>query len=274
MRRLKKKLFIGLYAGIIVVLGGVRRCCPGLVEPEQSEISPLAALTETEQNDNNPSADSLVEVEQVTEKCKQDSTVAPAVRELDPHHPFYRVPSFHSAFPDVQEVQITAAKKWGVKPPANRLEAEDRKSDLLYVGVSPYFVIDKGMNSSIPYLVPRASAFLNHIGRCYLDSLYMKGIPLHKFIVSSCLRTDEDVRRLRTHNGNAEEQSCHRYGTTVDICYNRFHTISPPDGPRNRTVRDDTLKWVLSEVLRDARTEGRCYVKYEVRQGCFHITVR
>ena len=36
----------------------------------------------------------------------------------------------------------------------------------------------------------------------------------------------------------------------------------------------DTLKWVLSEVLKDLRKQGRCHIKYEKRQGCFHITVR
>ena len=36
----------------------------------------------------------------------------------------------------------------------------------------------------------------------------------------------------------------------------------------------DTLKMVLSEVLRDLRKADRCYVKYELRQGCFHITAR
>ena len=45
------------------------------------------------------------------------------------------------------------------------------------------------------------------------------------------------------------------------------------DGPRRRQVRNDTLKWVLSEVLRDMREQKRCLVKYEVKQGCFHITV-
>jgi hypothetical protein len=39
-------------------------------------------------------------------------------------------------------------------------------------------------------------------------------------------------------------------------------------------VRNDTLKWVLSEVLRDMREQKRCYIKYEVKQGCFHMTVR
>jgi hypothetical protein len=42
----------------------------------------------------------------------------------------------------------------------------------------------------------------------------------------------------------------------------------------SREVRNDTLKFVLSEVLRDLREQGRCYIKYEVKQGCFHMTVR
>ena len=130
------------------------------------------------------------------------------------------------------------------------------------------------MSSSIPYLVPRASQLLQHIGRRFLDSLAVKGIPLHTLIVTSVLRTEEDVKRLRRINGNASEQSCHRFGTTFDISYNRYHTVSPPGESERRAVRNDTLKFVLSEVLRDARAEGRCFIKYEVKQGCFHITVR
>lgn len=114
---------------------------------------------------------------------------------------------------------------------------------------------------------------MQDIGRAYFDSLYIKGIPLHQIIVTSVLRTKEDVRKLRTRNGNATENSCHLYGTTFDICYNRYKTIEDPDGPERRPVRNDTLKWVLSEVLRDFRERGRCYIKYEVKQGCFHLTV-
>ena len=130
------------------------------------------------------------------------------------------------------------------------------------------------MRSSIPYLVPRASTLLQTIGENFLDSLYVKGVPLHKIIVTSVLRTEEDVARLMQHNGNASEQSCHRFATTFDICYNRYTTVSPPDSPERRKVQNDTLKWVLSEVLRDLRQEGRCYIKHEIKQGCFHITVR
>ena len=189
-------------------------------------------------------------------------------------HPVRSVPSYAACFPDIQDVQIVAAKKWGVRPVRNRKEAEHRRAELVYVGANPFFCIDKGMTHSIPYLVPRAANLLSTIGRSYLDSLYIKGIPLHRIIVSSVLRTQDDVARLQQHNGNAESQSCHLFGTTFDICYNRYSTVSPPGEPLRRAVQSDTLKWVLSEVLRDIREKDLCYIKYEVKQGCFHVTVR
>lgn len=185
----------------------------------------------------------------------------------------YSVPSFKNTFPDSNSVQMASAQRWGVEAVANREEAEMRKKELVYVGYSPYFHIDK-LNNSVPYLVPRAAVLLNDIGRSFYDSLQVKGIPLHKIIVTSVLRTKEDVEKLRNRNGNATENSCHLYGTTFDICYNRYKTVEDPDGPKRWKVRNDTLKWVLSEVLRDFRESNRCYIKYEVKQGCFHMTVR
>lgn len=182
------------------------------------------------------------------------------------------VPSYKNAFPDSQQVQIIAANQWGTSPVINRKDAETRKKELVYIGSNPYYHIDK-MNRSIPYLVPRAAILLNDMGRAFYDSLQIKGVPLHQFIVTSVLRTKEDVSKLRNYNGNATENSCHLYGTTFDICYNRYKTIETKDNPQ-RKVRNDTLKWVLSEMLNDMRNKKRCYIKYEVKQGCFHITVR
>ena len=182
------------------------------------------------------------------------------------HHRILSVPNYKAAFPDSQSVQIVAANKWGVKPVKNREDAEARKKELVYVGESPYYHVDK-LNSSIPYLVPRAALLLQDIGQAFYDSLYMKGVPLNQLIVTSVLRTKEDVARLQRHNGNATDNSCHLYGTTFDICYNRYHAL-------DQEVRNDTLKWVLSEVLRDIRKQDRAFIKYEVKQGCFHMTVR
>ena len=188
-------------------------------------------------------------------------------------HRIRSVGSYLEAFPDTNAVQLVAAQLWGVQPVANRADAEARKKELVYVASSPYYHVDP-LRQSIPYLVPRAAVLLQDIGQAFFDSLYIKGVPLHRLIVTSVLRTQEDVARLRRFNGNATENSCHLYGTTFDICYNRYETVEPPDGPRRRVVGSDTLKYVLSEVLRDMRQQGRCYIKYEVKQGCFHMTVR
>lgn len=188
-------------------------------------------------------------------------------------HRILSVDDYRAAFPDGNDIQMVAAEHWGVPPVKNRKDAEYRKRELVYMGISPYYHVDN-LDASIPYLVPRAAMLLEDIGRAYFDSLYAKGVPLHRFIVTSVLRTEVDVRNLRSYNSNATERSCHLYGTTVDVCYNRYRTVEDPEGPPRRLVSNDTLKWVLSEVLRDMRDQGRCYVKYEVKQGCFHMTVR
>lgn len=188
------------------------------------------------------------------------------------HSLIYSVPGYSKTFPDQQDVQYVSARQLGVTPVTNRKDAEHRKTELVYVGSNPYFYVDK-LHNSIPYLVPRAAVLLQDIGQTFFDSLQVKGIPLHKVIVTSVLRTKEDVERLRGHNGNATENSCHLYGTTFDVCYNRYRTVEAP-GEHRRQVRNDTLKYVLAEVLRDMRESGRCHIKYEVHQGCFHITVK
>lgn len=184
----------------------------------------------------------------------------------------FSVPGYSRTFSDQQDVQYVSAKQWGVSPVINREDAEHRKSELVFIGSNPYFHVDK-LRNSIPYLVPRASLLLQDIGSSFFDSLQIKDIPLHKLIVTSVTRTQEDVEKLRSHNSNATENSCHLYGTTFDVCYNRYQTVKAP-GENRRDVRNDTLKYVLAEVLRDMRVTGRCHVKYEVKQGCFHITVK
>ena len=201
------------------------------------------------------------------EQGREITTISSLPNMSDTHaHCIRSVANYQKAFPDSQAVQIVAANKWGVRPVKNRDDAEQRKTELVYVGESPYYHVDR-LSSSIPYLVPRAALLLQDIGQAFYDSLYVKGVPFNQLIVTSVLRTMDDVSRLQRHNGNATENSCHLYGTTFDICYNRYEPVA-------RAVRNDTLKWVLSEVLRDKRNEGRCYIKYEVKQGCFHMTVR
>ena len=246
MRRLKKNIYIGLFCVTVFVLL-IIKAVRGPVQ--QGDEQHLIAI----------------ENSVVTRTAEPVKSPIP--------HPIYSVSSYDDCFPDLQEVQIKSAMKWGVSPVKDRNEAEHRKRELVYVGMNPYYSIDKAMNSSIPYLIPRAAELLNDIAHNFLDSLYVKGVPLHKIIVTSVLRTEHDVAKLRQKNQNASEQSCHRYGTTFDICYNRYQTVANP-GETRREVPNDTLKWVLSEVLRDQREMGRCHIKHENKQSCFHITVK
>ena len=277
MRRLKKKIFLGLFGGTVLLLGAVRLAFPEVARPKGSEeTQPVESSNLTRQNDQLNVSNSSTQHVKNSEQPKgvELKSLAQDPEDRVKWHPVRSVYSYAACFPDVQDVQIVAARKWGVSPVRDREEAEQRRKELVYVGANPLYTIDKGITHSIPYLVPRAAHLLSTIGRNYLDSLYIKGIPLHKIIVSSVLRTEDDVARLTQRNGNASEQSCHRFGTTFDICYNRYTTVSPPNGPERRVVQNDTLKWVLSEVLRDIREQELCYIKYEVKQGCFHITVR
>ncbi len=180
--------------------------------------------------------------------------------------------SFAKAFPDSNDVQLSSAQRLGIVPLDARSDLASCEQQVVYIAANPYYIVEPA-KYSIPYLVPCAATLLQDIGQTFFDSLQVKHIPLHKLIVTSVLRTKEDIHRLQPRNGNATTNSCHQYATTFDISYNRYATVSPP-GEERRAVRNDSLKWVLAEVLNDMRQDGRCYIKYERKQGCFHITVR
>ena len=286
MKRITKNRYLAGFTAIVILLAIIRLVCPSVATNTGNADSIIAdgKVKLGEKGDTTVVGECTHDVATKTsdnvDECKQSATES--VFKLTSFYDskgnivknrINSVPGFSKTFPDNNDVQLLPAKKHGVSPVEDRTDAEKRKKELVFVGASPYFYVDR-LRNSIPYLVPRAANLLNDIGRAYYDSLQIKGIPLHQVIVTSVLRSRDDIRRLRGHNGNATENSCHLYGTTFDVCYNRYKTVSDPDGAQRRAVRNDTLKWVLSEVLRDMRESGRCYVKYEVKQGCFHITAR
>lgn len=180
---------------------------------------------------------------------------------------------YRNGFPDLNDVQLATAQKLGIPTIADREEAVQRKDEVVYVGESPYYDIDK-LSYSIPYLVPRAARLLEEISRSFVDSLATRGIPFYKPLVTSLLRTESDVKRLLRVNCNASANSCHCYGTTFDIAYNKFIPVCDPDSEKKKTVWPAELKQILAEVIDDQRKKGTCYVRYEVHQSCFHITAR
>lgn len=305
MQRIRKSVFVASVTGVVFVLSIIKCINPAVATYDadfraeadslQEAASQAEALAWAEAEDEQVIDSVLKADKEPAEEVKEENNETPRTKEVGMSsvrkmplvetrfrkadgtpvkNKIYSVRSYKKSFPDLQDVQIRAARKWGVSPVKNRTVAEQRKDELVFVGSSPYYVIDKDMNRSIPYLVPRADQLLQRISRNFLDSLTVKGLTLHMLVVSSVLRTEADIKKLKRYNSNASEQSCHRFGTTIDICYNRYEPVCSVDGSKNKTIPTDRLKWVLAEVLRDLREQGLCYVKYEVKQACFHITVR
>lgn len=200
--------------------------------------------------------------------CKQDTSMI-----MNNPHNVRGVISYKRSFPDLNDTHLKAAKSLGIRPVASREEALERVGKLEELASCDAYHLDS-LTHSIPFLVPKANTLLQSIGQNFLDSLTAKGLNPNKIIVTSVLRTQGDVKRLRRVNGNASANSTHCYGTTFDVSWKRFKKIEELDGRPYQDVSDDTLKLVLSEVLRDLRESEQCYVKYELKQGCFHITVR
>ena len=182
-----------------------------------------------------------------------------------------KVWSYPECFPDSNKVHITVAEEIGVAPMKTRQELEHniRNHRLVSIASSPYYMVDE-LTHSVPYLIPQAQQLINTISINFMDSLISKGLPLHLPIVTSVLRTGSDIENLQKGNRNSVTNSAHQYGTTVDITYNRFQPLNGTEPTRY----NDNLKKTMAEVLYDLREQGLCYVKYERRQACFHLTVR
>lgn len=275
--KVSKKAYLHVFTIIVLALGLLRLTTdidePKTPEQIAMEDSLAIANEDAEEQEEQSVPGSKETLENPDNQTSSESSLSNLPPDTRTHHKIFSVPDYDKAFPDSQSVQIAAAQKYGVKPVKDDKDAENRKDELVYIGSSPWYHVDR-LSSSSPYLVPRAAVLLQDIGRAFFDSLDAKGVPLHKIITTSVLRTKANVQKLRTRNINATENSCHLYGTTVDICYNRYKTVQDPKGPKRREVTNDTLKWILSEVLRDMRNQGRCYIKYEKKQGCFHLTTR
>ena len=181
---------------------------------------------------------------------------------------------FAKEFNDNNDVQLEVAQAIGVPPVENREKAEDLKTKLVKLEATDTYVIDS-LTYSIPYLIPSAKDLLDDIGRIFQDSLSAKGLNPYKLVVTSVLRTEEDVAKLSKRNVNASENSTHRYGTSFDLSYWRYVKIPELRGRPYEDVPPEYLRATLSQVLKDIHDQGdRCFVKYEKRQNCFHITVR
>lgn len=179
------------------------------------------------------------------------------------------VRTYERTFNDLQDKQKAAALANGLAPFKSRAEIEEqykelrRKDKLVRIETNSKYVV-RELTYSSPYVVPKVEKLLEDIA----DTFQAKTQSKAKFMVTSVLRTEEDIKKLRGVNGNASTASCHCNATTIDISYVRFEQ----DDIRARDTYQ--LRLALAQTLHELRKEGRCYVKIERKQYCYHITVR
>lgn len=175
---------------------------------------------------------------------------------------------FDIVFNDSNYIQYMSAERLGIDPMYNLSEAYNTRRPLVRIASSENYVVDE-LTHSMPYLVPEAADLLNEIGEDF-NKLVEKngGVKGNRIIVTSVLRSPYTVKKLRKVNRNAVDSSTHMFATTFDIAYNNF---ACPEG--GGAMNASKLKNILAEVLLTKRNEGKCFVKYEKKSPCFHITV-
>ena len=181
--------------------------------------------------------------------------------------PTGRPNQYERSFNDLQNKQKAAALENGVAPIESRAEIENNfkqyRRKLTHIETNDRYIV-RDLTYSAPYVVPKVAELLGDLA----DKFQARTQSRTRFVVTSVLRTEEDVKKLRRVNINASTNSCHCNATTVDISYARFGA----DKVRPRDPYE--LRLALAEVLHELRKEGRCYVKIERKQYCYHITVR
>lgn len=177
--------------------------------------------------------------------------------------------NYPKLFHDLNDTQLVAARANGTPRVLTVEELEAGSYGLQRIVTNKLYKVDSLTHSS-PYLVPKAKEFMDDLGEAFQDSLFNRGYDRrHRFIVTSVYRTQNHIKKLRrSGNVNASTNSCHQYGTTVDITYMRF------DKPEEYFANDIKLQQLLFQTVYDMHRQGRCYVKYERKQACLHITVR
>ena len=112
------------------------------------------------------------------------------------------VVSYKRSFGDLNEKHLNVAQAIGIRVLSSREEAEKMREQLQPITTNELYAVDS-LTHSIPYLIPGAASLLDTIGHNFLDSLTAKGLNPNQIIVTSVLRSQSDVKRLRRRNGNA-----------------------------------------------------------------------
>ncbi len=233
--------FIILFA-LLIVCGCGRR---------SSDVSPVLTALLSDTVVPNP-------YDQHLDSAPDDGCIRMRVRNIGP---------IGRAFNDSNYIHIEYASNGGIEPIESHSDAWQQGEGLVEISSNKYYYVDE-LTHSYPYLKPHAAALLDEIGRRFADSLQSRGGGAYRPKVTSVLRTAHTVGKLKRVNRNATQESAHQFATTFDISHSKF--ICDDSSKTHRTFED--LKNLLAEIVFDLRNEGRCVVKHERRQACFHIT--
>lgn len=178
-----------------------------------------------------------------------------------------RVSNLAKQFADLNDDHLVYAKKIGIRPIEKTSDILKIRRPIQHLESNDNYYIDN-LSHSYAYLVPEAAALLDTIGARFNRKLHERGGGRYTIKVTSLLRTRESINRLQHGNVNSTSNSAHLYATTFDISYVDFkeHMFN------TRKFNDGQLKNLLAEVLLELKDEGKCLVKFERKQGCFHIT--
>ena len=171
---------------------------------------------------------------------------------------------------DKNALQLTAATEFGL---AQRLATRDGAdavtANLVLIENNPHYRVDT-LTYSIPYLTPHAAKLVDDIGVAFIHRVQKRGLGYYRLIVTSVLRTLQDVANLRASgNRNAVANSTHCYATTFDISYERFFRVG-----WFADADPEELTRILVSVVEEFRERGECYAIFERGESCVHVTVR
>lgn len=165
-------------------------------------------------------------------------------------------------FPDGIATHEKAYYSEGITP-KNTLEELyqlERTGKLVRIKDGNKYFVDE-LEHSAPLLLPEAAKFIDVLVQHYEEECEKRGLTYHSFKITSLTRSRESVDDLKKENPAAIKNSAHLKGKTFDVSYTDF---------AGHQAELDAFVAAVS----DLRKGNKCFVKYEERRGCLHITVR
>ena len=154
MTKVSKKRYLQCFGLVVIALAIVRVSFPQVTGKNVGKSDTVAIQNKDEIAENRDSIELVSDVDAgvkdtIVKPLGKPSIFFNADGTLVKNR-IYSVPHFGNAFPDQNDVQLVAATKHGVSAVIDRADAEKRKSELVYVGSSPFYHVDK-LKRSIPY---------------------------------------------------------------------------------------------------------------------------